>query len=155
MIHYDRMKFIPRMQGWFTIWTSNNVICLPSKKGKIKSIWSWKVTYLIKRLSVSWFVVLVWFPGRVFCCCYLLRTCKDSLSPCRSSPASSSWHLRLHFPHPIHIFCVVQFKPPFSQTWRRQWHPTPVLLPGESQGRGSLVGCRLWGHTESDMTEVT
>ena len=31
----------------------------------------------------------------------------------------------------------------------------PVLLPGESQGRGSLVGCRLWGRTESDMTEVT
>ena len=30
-----------------------------------------------------------------------------------------------------------------------------VLLPGESQGRGSLVGCRLWGHTESDTTEVT
>ena len=33
--------------------------------------------------------------------------------------------------------------------------PTPVFLPGESQGRGSLVGCRLWGCTESDMTEVT
>ena len=32
---------------------------------------------------------------------------------------------------------------------------TPVFLPGESQGRGSLVGCRLWGHTESDTTEVT
>ena len=31
--------------------------------------------------------------------------------------------------------------------WRRQWHPTPVLLPGESQGRGSLVGCHLWGRT--------
>ena len=31
--------------------------------------------------------------------------------------------------------------------WRRQWHPTPVLLPGESLGRGSLVGCRLWGRT--------
>ena len=31
---------------------------------------------------------------------------------------------------------------------------TPVFLPGESQGRGSLVGCRLWGHTESDTTEV-
>ena len=39
--------------------------------------------------------------------------------------------------------------------WRRKWQPTPVLLPGESQGRGSLVGCRLWGHTESDTTEVT
>ena len=33
--------------------------------------------------------------------------------------------------------------------------PTPVFLPGESQGRGSLVGCRLWSRTESDMTEVT
>ena len=32
---------------------------------------------------------------------------------------------------------------------------TPVFLPGESQGRGSLVGCRLWGHTESDTTEET
>ena len=39
--------------------------------------------------------------------------------------------------------------------WRRKWQPTPVFLPGEFQGWGSLVGCRLWGHTESDMTEVT
>ena len=39
--------------------------------------------------------------------------------------------------------------------WRRKWQPTPVFLPGESQGQGSLVGCHLWGHTESDMTEVT
>ena len=31
----------------------------------------------------------------------------------------------------------------------------PVFLPGEPQGRGSLVGCRLWGCTESDTTEVT
>ena len=34
--------------------------------------------------------------------------------------------------------------------WRRKWQPTPVFLPGESQGWGSLVGCRLWGRTESD-----
>jgi len=39
--------------------------------------------------------------------------------------------------------------------WRRKWHPTPVFLPGESQGWGSLVGCRLWGCTESDTTEAT
>ena len=39
--------------------------------------------------------------------------------------------------------------------WRRKWQPTPVFLPGESQGQGSLVGCRLWGHTASDTTEVT
>ena len=41
-----------------------------------------------------------------------------------------------------------------STGWR-QWHPTPVFLPGKSQGRGSLVGCCLWGHTESDTTEAT
>ena len=39
--------------------------------------------------------------------------------------------------------------------WKRKWQPMPVFLSGESQGQGSLVGCRLWGHTESDMTEVT
>ena len=36
---------------------------------------------------------------------------------------------------------------------RRQWHPTPVLLPGKSHGRRSLVGCSPWGHEELDMTE--
>ena len=39
--------------------------------------------------------------------------------------------------------------------WRRKWQPAPVFLPGESQGRQSLVGCRLWGRTESDTTEAT
>ena len=42
----------------------------------------------------------------------------------------------------------------FTQ-WRRKWQPTPVFLPGEFQGRQSLVGCHLWGRTESDMTEAT
>ena len=39
--------------------------------------------------------------------------------------------------------------------WRRKWQPTPVFLPGESQGQGTLVGCRLWGRTQSDTTEGT
>ena len=39
--------------------------------------------------------------------------------------------------------------------WRRKWQPTPVFMHGESQGRRSLVGCHLWGRTESDTTEVT
>ena len=42
-----------------------------------------------------------------------------------------------------------------SMHWRRKWQPTLVFLPGESLVRGSLAGCRLWGHTESDMTEAT
>ena len=39
--------------------------------------------------------------------------------------------------------------------WIRKWQPTPVFLPGESQGQGSLVSCCLWGRTESDTTEAT
>ena len=40
-------------------------------------------------------------------------------------------------------------------SWRRKWQPTPVFLPGESQGQRTLVGCRLWGRTELDTTEAT
>ena len=40
-----------------------------------------------------------------------------------------------------------------TKSWRRRWHPTPVLLPGKSHGWRSLVGCSLWGCEESDMTE--
>ena len=40
-----------------------------------------------------------------------------------------------------------------KDTWRRQWHPTPVLLPGRSHGWRSLVGCSPWGLEELDMTE--
>ena len=42
-----------------------------------------------------------------------------------------------------------------GRDYMSKWQPTPVFLPGESQGRGSLVGCRLWGLTESDTTEAT
>ena len=42
-----------------------------------------------------------------------------------------------------------------ARAWkqRRQWHPTPVLLPGKFHGWRSLVGCSPWGREESDMTE--
>ena len=42
---------------------------------------------------------------------------------------------------------------PKEISWRRQWHPTPVLLPGKSHGRRSLVGCSPWGHEELDTIE--
>ena len=41
----------------------------------------------------------------------------------------------------------------YDPSRRRQWHPTPVFLPGKSHGWRSLVGCRPWGHKESDTTE--
>ena len=42
---------------------------------------------------------------------------------------------------------------PQTEHRRRQWHPTPVLLPGKSHGRRRLVGCRPWGCWESDTTD--
>ena len=66
--------------------------------------------------------------------------------------------IKLHFKQ----LCTSRFQPDESSYWyfggfhrRRKWQPTPVFLPGESQGQGSLVGCHLWGGTESDTTEVT
>ena len=46
-----------------------------------------------------------------------------------------------------------EFHIDFTCHRRRQWHPTPVLLPGKSHGWRSLVGCSPWGHVESVTTE--
>ena len=58
------------------------------------------------------------------------------------------WILRPCWTHWWTVFCLSRLL-----GWRRQWHPTPVLLPGKSHGRGSLVGCSPWGHEKSDTTE--
>ena len=53
----------------------------------------------------------------------------------------------LHFSTSLSLFTFMH--------WRRKWQPTQVFLPEESQGQQSLVGCHLWGRTESDMSELT
>ena len=58
-----------------------------------------------------------------------------------------SWRVRHDWATSLSLFTFMH--------WRRKWQPTPVFLPGESQGWGSLVSCHLWGRTESDMTEET
>ena len=58
-----------------------------------------------------------------------------------------SWRVRHEWATSLSLFTFMH--------WRRKWQPTPVFLPGESQERGSLVGCHLWGHTESETTEAT
>ena len=66
----------------------------------------------------------------------------------------TSWsliHAVLHGKEELRLQIKLSF--PHSSVWRRQWHPTPVLLPGKSHGRRSLLGCSPWGHQESDMTE--
>ena len=68
-------------------------------------------------------------------------------------PAQNSF-----FPKGISEFCILgiiwQILIGRVETkWKRQWHPTPVLLPRKSHGWWSLVGCSPWGHWESDRTE--
>ena len=46
-----------------------------------------------------------------------------------------------------------KIRPAYMLSQRRQWHPTPVLLPGKSHGWRRLVGCSPWGREESDTTE--
>ena len=79
---------------------------------------------------------------------------------CRDIPLPQTTYTQLVLPLPLvlryQIPCPVLFLEDTAEKIRkRQWQPTPVLLPGESQGRGSLVGCRLWGRAESDTTEAT
>ena len=57
------------------------------------------------------------------------------------------WRIRQDWATSLSLFTFMH--------WRRKWQPTPVFLSGESQEQQNLVGCRLWGGTESDMTEVT
>ena len=63
-------------------------------------------------------------------------------------------------PEAVKLFGADTRQEPFSRpflplSWRRKRQPTPVFLPGESQGQRSLVGCHLWGRTESDTTDAT
>ena len=62
--------------------------------------------------------------------------------------ALRSFTLTLSFP--IQFLGEVRLYP-----WTRQWHPTPVLLPGKSHGQRSLVGCSPWGHWETRLSAFT
>ena len=53
----------------------------------------------------------------------------------------------------LYTLTLVTFEPTSYIWWRRQWHPTPILLPGKSHGRRGLVGCSPWGRWESDTIE--
>ena len=55
--------------------------------------------------------------------------------------------------HSYYVYIYFQAVHMVYFKWRRQWQPTPVLLPGKSHGQRSLVGCSPWGCEELDMTE--
>ena len=81
----------------------------------------------------------------------------DSISKSRDVTLPTKVHIVKAMVCPVVMYgCERQRIDAFEKWhWRREWQPTPVFLPGESQGLGSLVGCRLWGCTELDTTEVT
>ena len=66
---------------------------------------------------------------------------------------SQDWKRSVFIPTPKNAQTTAQLHSSHIRSWRRQWQPTPVLLPGRSHGRRSLVGCSSWGHYESDMTK--
>ena len=82
---------------------------------------------------------------------------RDSKWGLRQTPPWPTWKSncwifdtwKSYFPLVPHFHSALQF----VHTWRRRWHPTPVLLPGKSHGQTSLVGCSPWGRKESDTTE--
>ena len=114
--------------------------------------------FLLFYLAAHWFVLLLW----IFCYWFLLEYFSEKAMATHSS--TLAWKIpwmegpgRLqsmgslgvghNWATSISLFTFLH--------WRRKWQPTPVFLPGESQGQRSLVGCRLWGRTESGTTEVT
>ena len=93
-------------------------------------------------------------PNKMFYICTLLASWagEGNGTPlqysCLENPmdgGESDMTERLHFQFSLSTFLH----------WRRKWQPTLVFLPGESYGRGNLVGCCLWGRTELDTTEAT
>ena len=70
----------------------------------------------------------------------------------RKNNPISGWHINSDS---IIVLITEELRDYLWIIWRRKWQPTPVFLPGESQGWRSLAGCTLWGPTESDMTEAT
>ena len=74
----------------------------------------------------------------------IARTWKQPRCPSSDERIKKFWYIY-----------TMEYYSAIKRNRRRKWQPTPMFLPGESQGRGSLVGCRLWGHTELDTTEAT
>ena len=115
----------------------------------------------IKKLR-SWPLV----PSATAAAAKSLQSCPTLCDPIDSSPSGSTIPgilqartLEIDFTYSYSFFINVPMIYPFHpftfMHWRRKWQPAPVFLPGESQGWWSLMGCRLWGRTESDTTEAT
>ena len=129
-------------------------------------IYSFETSYLTIRLQIYLKIGLV-SKGHIMCkitpemgipdhlTCLLKNLYADEEATVRTGHGTTDWFQTGKGVHQGCILspCLLNLYAEYIR--RRQWHSTPVLLPGKSHGWKSLVGCRLWDRTESDTTEVT
>ena len=86
-------------------------------------------------------------------CCVLIKLCGCWALDYLEIDTEEKYNQLKCFAHFCWIILFLSFRLLYMSWWRRQWHPTPVLLPGKSHRRRSLAGCSPWGREESDTTE--
>ena len=138
-------------------------VCLKTGHGPV---WAWTRGLLSSMYRPSGQLTCIWSPCWVLFLFYSLITLLDNKPEKAVAPHSSTLAWKIPWteePSRLQSMGSLRVRHDWATSlslftfmhWRRKWQPTPAFLPGESQGRGSLVGCRLWGHTELDTTEVT
>ena len=131
-------------------------------EAKILAPWkSYVYSLLFSKTSLKWRTTMT-FHHLMWCHYFVLILLVEKAMPPHSSTLAwripwmeepgglqsmRSWRVGHNWATSLSLFTLMH--------WRRKWQPALVFLPGESRGQGSLVGCCLWGHTGSDMTEAT
>ena len=125
------------------------ISCIPSRWLSIHRKWWLDLKQLIK--CIVWYMIndcnSVTLEGN---CNPLQYSCLENSMDGRAWKAiqpMGSWRVGHDWASSLSLFTFMH--------WRKKWQPTPVFLSGESQGRGSLMGFRVWGRTEPDTTEPT
>ena len=139
--------------GWLSkLKTALHLNCLCSLKLNVRKYYGRRYQATTKERTMKIALWLLWW-----------RSC-DREPTLQSVPECSSFLYSFSHYTYLNIYYVQDtqncpeninqiYGPLVKQSRRRQWHPTPVLLPGKSHGRRSLVGCSPWGLKESDTTE--
>ena len=125
---------VTKSQMWLSDWTTT-MPCISHDSGCTGAVQ--KPLSLLYHRLLNFSLTSAWFPiikQETSTWPVSFRACTSCLPSSQVSSLSSNCHVLIRLQ-------------------RRQWHPTPVLLPGKSHGRRSLVGCRPQGRKESDTTE--
>ena len=130
---------------WLCHAACGNLVTWPTIEPRLWAVRAGSPNHWTAREFSTYFSMLLMSVTECGLAFYILRTslCEWELAQC----LAHNRHEREWFFLSSKIFFYVKV------IWGRQWHPTPVLLPGKSHGWRSLVGCSPWGRTESDTTE--